>query len=196
MRSPCAAFAALILLGSAGAAEATTVAENLVGKITGSNTVDTIGLFAPAGTDLTGQTIAIYFKYTTEDFVTQKAGRSGFTSYNSQGGSNVPGSVLITVTVNGKRQVYAPAYEGVVFVQSAMPYGFVVDSDVFSGYGSGLTGAQLYVQLLGAATFGSPFSPANQPVLNKVVDNVLFYTPTAGYSPAEELTFFVSAASK
>jgi len=58
-------------LGSAGVAGVTTVTENLVGMISGLSTVDTLGLFGPAGANLTGQPISIYFKYTTEDFTAQ-----------------------------------------------------------------------------------------------------------------------------
>jgi len=74
VRSSHVAFAALLLLGSAGAAKAATVTENLVGKISGPNTVDTIGLFGPAGADLTGQPISIYFKYTTEALIGFRGG--------------------------------------------------------------------------------------------------------------------------
>lgn len=195
MSSSHAVFATLLLLGSVSAAEAATVTENLVGQVAGSNTVDTLGLFGPAGANLVNQPISIYFKYTTEDFTSQKTGRNGYVVYNSQGSSSTPGSVLITVTINGKRQVYAPAYQGVVFIPTAAPYSLTIDSDAYSGFGDGLTGAQTSVQFLSAPTFGSPLSPTDNPVLNSVVDSLSFFTPSSSVA-SEQLSFFVSSASK
>jgi len=199
LRSSCAAFAALLLLGSAGVAESATVTENLVGMISGSNTTDTLGLFGPAGANLTGQPISIYFKYTTDDFTSQTACRShSCVTHVSKNSPNTPGSVLITVSVNGQRHVYAPVHYGAVLFQTVSPDALKIYSDC-TDYALGYTGAAVYVPFLSAPTFGSPLSPTDDPLLNQVVDYVSFYSPStadASELPSEQLSFFVSSATK
>ncbi len=198
MRSSRAAFAALLLLGSAGAAKATTVTQNLVGMISGSHTVDTLGLFGPAGANLTGQPISIYFKYTTEDLTTVKVQRNGYTSYRSQNSSSTPGSVLVTVTVNGKRLTYVPSAWANVGIPTLAPYKLFLQDEADSYYSQSKTqpGVQLTVEYLQAPTFGGPLSPTDDPVLNKVNDRVDFFPSLNTGGPIEQLSFFVSSASK
>jgi len=117
--------------------------------------------------------------------------------HRSQGSPSTPGSVLITVTVNGKRQTYAPSYWGAVLVPAVAPYTMVVEVDADGGLPmtSNEPGVQVNVECLHAPTFGSPLSPTDDPVLNQVVDAVVL-VPIGGQPGHELLSFFVSSASK
>lgn len=190
-----------ILLGtaivcSAATAHAVTITENFVGVISGANTTDTTGLFGKPGADLAGKAITIHTQYVTTLFTNRGVCRtSPLCTYDySENNPGTPGSVLTSVTVNGQRVVYAPAYEGVVFFQDNYQNRFSASTDVWSGWGLGFRGSDVSVAFKSAVAFGVPLSPGNGPVLNVNTDIVYFYQPS-DQIPSETLTFSVTSAT-
>ena len=190
------AVSAFALISTASLAAAPVVSENLAGTISGPSTVDKKGYFGTAGADLSGAAISIYIQYVPTLLGPSQACRNHSCTYNqSVQAPDTQGSVLITITANGHRLVYAPAYQGVVFFPTQSPYQLTIDSDADSGFGIGLPGVQLGVPLTAAPLFGQPLLPASPPVLNKTDDYIAFFTAN-DQTPVEQLSFAVAKATR
>ncbi len=190
------AMLATAIVCSAVAAHAATITENLVGVISGANTTDTTGIFDKAGANLAGQKIQIYTQYVTNLFTSHANCRTSrpCEHYDSQGNPGTPGSVLTSLTVNGKRVVYSPTYSGQLIFSNYQGSLLYVNTDVYSGFGQGFRGSALSVAFTSPVAFGVPLSPGNGPILDKSTDFVSFFV-AASQLPVEELTFSVTSAS-
>lgn len=191
----------IALLGTAAAcssvaAYAATVTENFTGIISGSNTIDTNGLFGKPGANLAGKPIAIYTQYVTTLFTNRGVCRTSplCTYYYSEKISGTPGSVLTSVTVDGQRVVYSPTYLSDVIFDDNGRNQFSPMTDVWSGWGQGVRGSALSVAFTSPVAFGVPLSPKNPPVLIRSTDFVSFFKPS-DQIPSETLNFAVTSAS-
>ena len=191
------ALLATVLSCSLGAAQAATVTEDLVGTISGQNTTDTAGLFGARGGSLAGQPITIHTQYVTAPFNSSGYCRTSHqcTHYESQGVAGTPGSVLTSVTLNGKTVTYAPTYIGQIILDNNNAHNFSAYTDVYSGFGEGRRGSALSVAFTSALSFGAPLSPANPPVLHKSTDYLSFFDASS-MLPVEELNFSINSASQ
>ncbi len=190
------ATTALAMISTASFAAAPVVTENLTGTIGGASTVDTQGYFGKAGTDLSGAAITIYLQYVPKLLGASQDCRTHACTYNTSAQApDTPGSVLVTLTVNGQRLVYSASYESAAFFATQTPYALTLDVDAFSGFGLDLPGIQLYVPTTAAPLFGQPLLPASPPVLHKANDYVDFFN-AANQTPVEELTFTVTKAAR
>ena len=197
MRNTSTALALLLLAGTASAAQAATViSENETGVISGPSTTDTLGLFGPAGANLTGKTITIHTQYVPAYFgsVTNCRIASSCTKAISQGSLNTPGAVLISLTVNGKQVVYTSAHIGQVLFDKGSQNFFNIYADTLD-FGYGYNGVRVSTSFSSPVTFGSTLSPTNPPALNTPVDNVEFFQ-IDDELPAETLFFAVTSATK
>ena len=190
------ATTAFAMISTASFAAAPVVTENLAGTIGGASTVDTKGYFGKAGADLSGAAITIYVQYVPKLLGASQDCRTHACTYNqSVQAADTPGSVLITLTVKGRRLAYSPIYESATFFSTRSPYALTLDVDAYSGFGLGLPGIQLYVPTTTAPLFGQSLLPASPPVLRNARDYIDFFT-AADQTPAEELTFAVTKATK
>jgi hypothetical protein len=196
MRVLHSAMLAAAVACSTVAAEAATITENFTGTIAGASTTDTLGLFGAPGANLAGQAIAIHTQYVTTLFTGHKGCRispSLCMYYYSQSSPGVTGSVLTSVTINGKTVVYSPTSYGEVLFSNEATNAFVAYTDA-TAFSDGLRGSALYVLFASPVAFGVPLSPGNGPVLNSKIDYVEFFTPSPGELPAETLNFLVTGA--
>ena len=197
MRIPSAILAVAALVGSGLSAQAAvTVTENLTGTVSGGSTTDTLGLFGPAGANLSGKQITIHYQYVEKYFGPSTICRNRACTENfSSGSPNTPGAVLISVTVNGKQVNYISAHQGEVLFGNLSDNSFHIYADA-SSFGLGYTGASVYTSYSSPVTFGSTLSPTNQPVKNFNSDFVEFFTPADGFgTPSETLNFVVTSAT-
>ncbi len=196
MRCISIAFA-LSMVGSASFAAQPVVTENLTGIIGGSKTVDTEGYFSTAGADLAGMRIAIYLQYVPKLLGASEECRTHDCTYNTSDNlPDTPGSLVVTITINGHRMVYSPSQEAAVFFNTKAPYQLTVDSDAYSGFGIGLPGLQLATEFGNAPIFGQPLSPGNSPVMKISSSNYMFFYTASSQNPVEELTYKPAGGSK
>ena len=197
MRMTTALSVVTAMLASGAPAHAATITENISGTISGVNTVDTEGLFGPAGGDLKGKAVIIHAQYITEDFTESEKCRispATCTYEGSQGSVNTPGSVLIAVTINGKQVTYAPAHYGEILSSNASTNTFAAYVDTTS-FGLGYRGAALSLAFTSPVAFGRPLAPGNLPAPNNsTTDYVEFFVPS-DQLPAETLNFVADSAS-
>ncbi len=192
-----AAFLVAALSCSLGAAHAATVTEDLVGTISGQNTTDTAGLFGAPGASLAGQPVTIHTQYVTAPFNSSGYCRTSHqcSHYESQGVAGTPGSVLTSVTLNGKTVTYAPTYIGQIILDNNNAHNFDAYTDAYSGFGEGRRGSGLFVAFTSALAFGAPLSPGNPPVLHKNTDYLSFFDASSTL-PVEQLNFSINSASQ
>ncbi len=194
--SPAILTVATLVGSSLSAHAATVITENLTAIVSGGSTTDTLGLFGPAGANLKGKTISIHYQYVEDFFGASQTCRNHACTYNrSTSSPNTPGSLLISVTVNGKQVNYTPTFQGEVLFGTLSDNAFVIYSDT-NGFGYGLTGAVVSTSFSSPVTFGSTLSPADQPVKKDNNDYVEFFTPSDGFgTPSETLNFVVTSAT-
>ena len=182
--------AALSMIATASLAAQPVITENLTGTISGSRTTDTRGFFGAAGADLSGATVAIYLQYVPRLLGPSQACRNHSCTYNeSQKLPDTPGALLVTITINGNRIVYSPAYEAAVFFPTQRPYQLTIDSDAYSGFGIGLPGVQFAALFKSAPVFGQPLSPGNQPVEQASPSDYVAFYDASSQTPVEQLTY-------
>ena len=184
--------------GIAAQARASVIRENVSATIGGTHTQDVKGYFGAPGADLKGAKATFHVQYDTTLFGASEPCRDpNYCSYEvSRGTPDVAGSVLITVSINGHRLVYAPSYQGAVLFTKEFRLSFDAYVDSFSGFGLGLPGAALSLEFTSPPVFGAPLSPALKPVTGSAkTDYVLFFEPN-DQLPSEELDFAVDAASR
>ena len=206
-----------VCAGAQVSARAATITQHIAGTISGPSTVDTMGYFAPAGTDLNGKPFQVYFQYRTNDFIEQSytvpAGSypgstcdihvSKAPDYRSGSISDVatPGSVLISLEVNGVRRSFAPFTQGKIYLfNSPRSLGELqIDSDF------DLAGPTIQVQLFYEypTSFGGELSPTNNPRNVSYPDAesrdaILLQIPSPGTtsSSGEILNLFVSSYNR
>ncbi len=159
-------------------ATAARITQFVSGTVSGSDTTDPFGIFGPAGADLNGKPIQVYFSYETVDF-NSSGGCSAppgstcdlhftRTPKGSQTGNlmrqGTPQSVLIQIQVNGVGRSFAPFEQATVyfFNTPGSPGVFQVTSDSARG-GPGQY-ASISLSYAGTTAFGSRLSPDNNPV--------------------------------
>ena len=192
---------AAALIAMASTAHAATVAENLTVTISGSNTTDSIGLFGPAGANLSGQTASIHVQYISDYLPTSKSCRfdpATCTAHYNQQGANLAGSVLVSVTMNGHTVNYSPVYIGWVLLKNTNGMDMLKICSDATDYSEGLRGACVATQYTSSLTFGAPLSPTNPPLLHTSTaeDYLNFYSPSGSELPDETLSFYVTQASQ
>ena len=191
------AAAAFSTIATTSWAAAPVVTENLSGIISGSHTVDTKGYFGPAHTDLAGAKVGIYLQYVPKLLGSSQTCRNNACTYNvSAQMPDTPGSLLITIAINGHRVVYSPAYEGAIFFATQAPYQLTVDADANSGFGIGLPGLQLAALFTSAPIFGHPLSPGNGPVLAASSSDYFNFYDAASQTAVEKLTYTPTAGTR
>lgn len=182
--------AALSLVATASWAAPPVITENLIGTISGSQTLDTRGYFGKAGADLSGATVAIYLQYVPTLLGPGQSCRNHSCTFNeSYKMPDTQGSLLVTITINGHRVVYSPTYESVIFFPTQRPYQLTIDSDAFSGFGIGLPGIQFAAEFTSAPVFGQSLSPSNQPVLQASGSDYINFYDVNDQTPSEQLTY-------
>jgi len=157
------------------ASGAATVSQYVQGTVSGSSTVDAAGIFAPAGTDLKGKSLQLYFQYVTGDFKDIGCGAPAGSSCDLRFSKPVnagnlasvatPQSVLISVQIDGVGRSFAPFHQGQVYVFNTPgnPGRIQVTSD-FPGYALYAPAAAVQLYYTSTTKFGSPLSPNNNPV--------------------------------
>ena len=184
---------------SSGAAQATTIRESLSGVIAGASTADTHGVFGPAGADLAGKAFTLQLRYNTADFNQSESCRTHVcTYYTSSGTALVPQAVRISLTIAGTTRTYQPSFIANVFVSTAGPAFFRIESDQFSGYGGyGPHGISVSFLTAGNPKFGFPISPRTPPVEQQISGyDALRFTNNSSELPIETLTFEVQHAAR
>ena len=171
-----AAIPLLAVLQPAPAAAA-LITQYVTGTVSGSDTVDTLGVFGPAGTDLKGKTVQIYLSYNTLAFNEEGCGApSGSTcdvrlskpAKRSETGNlmkfGTPQSVLIQIQVGSAGRSFAPFEQATfyVFNTPGSPGQLRLQSDDAND-GPGLT-ASVNLYFASTTAFGSHLSPTNNPV--------------------------------
>ncbi len=86
---------AIAAFATAGLAQAATITESVSG-ILGNGSVDTLGLFATAGTDLSGTSVTYSFSYDPANLSTSSDAHNVYKFTNSN-----DGSVAVSVLING-----------------------------------------------------------------------------------------------
>ena len=191
------AAAAFSTLATASWAAPPVITENLTATIGGSHTVDTRGYFGPAGTDLAGVQMAIYFQYVPKLLGPSQECRNNSCTYNlSVSMPNTAGSLLITIIVKGHRLIYAPRSEAAIIFSTQSPYQLTIDSDAFSGFGLGLPGLQIATQFTFAPIFGSSLTPGNKPLQQASSSNYIDFFDASNQTPVEELTYIPEKGKK
>ncbi len=183
------------------------------GTVSGNATTDPFGIFGPAGADLNGKPIQVYFSYETVDFNTS-GGCSAppgstcdlhFTRIpkDSQTGNltrqGTPQSVLIQIQINGVGRSFAPFQQGSVyfFNTPGYPGEFQVTSDgARGGPGQSASISLFYAQ---TTAFGSRLSPDNNPVNLSYSPSSFTFTgmvPGSTTPAAGMITFTISKFSQ
>ncbi len=187
----------LSLAATASHAAQPVVTENLAGTISGSCTVDTKGLFGPAGADLSGSAVAIHVQYVPRLLGPSQACRNHSCTYNqSDRMPDTQGALLVTVTVNSQRVVYVPVAEAAVFFPTQAPYQLTIDADAYSGFGIGLRGIQFAALFTSAPAFGQPLSPANPAVQGASASDYVAFYDASSQTPVEQLTYTLTGSTK
>ncbi len=158
-------------------AKAALITQYVTGTVSGTNTVDALGVFGPAGTDLKGKTVQIYVSYDTlafnEEGCAAPAGatcdvRLSKPAKGSQTGNltkfGTPQSVLIQIQVGNAGRSFAPFQQATfyVFNSPGAPGQLRIQSD-YANDGPGLT-ASVNLYFASTTAFGSHLSPTNDPV--------------------------------
>ncbi len=169
-------------------AGATTVSQYISGKISGPHTVDSGGLFSPAGTDLSGTPYQLHFQYETDRFTTScgsTASDCGALSKGSTRGTvslvnpSNPASVLISVEINGIDRAFAPFVLGnVAFRQNGAQGGIQVLIDMTNG--NYTSSAAVYLSYTSPTVFGAELSPSNNPIASDGAELQLCVAPLGG----------------
>ena len=198
LAAACIMAATVSPAGASGSpAAGPVVTENLTGIVSGSQTFDTRGYFGPAGSNLSGAKISIYLQYVPGLLGPSQTCRNHACTYNvSAQMPDTPGSLLITITINGHRAVYSPSYEAVVFFPTQTPFQLTIDADAFSGFGIGLPGLQFAALFKSAPVFGQPLSPGNRPVLQASASDYLSFYDAQSQTPVEQLTYTPTGGTK
>lgn len=169
-------LALVVCLSRIASAHAADVSEFLTGTVA-PGTTDKLGIFGPAGADLSGLPIAVYFNY-APDHLVKSNGDSYTTPYYSKGSSptynaglknpNTAPSVLVIVTLNGKTLTYAPTSVGYVSITN-----FDLDNHVVHS-----------VELSTHDGVGQPYIGINVDYSNNVTfgQQLVGNPPVAGYS--------------
>ena len=188
---------ALTLVTSPAWAAPAVITENIAAVVSGSHTIDTAGYFGTRGADLSGAKAAIYLQYVPKLFGPSQDCRNHSCTYNeSLKTADTQGSLLVTIAINGHRKVYSPTMEGVLFFPLQSPYQLTIDADAFSGFGVGLPGVQLGVELVSAPEFGQSLSPDDGPVMQESTSDVVDFFDASSQTPVEQLSFTPTGASK
>ena len=130
-------LAVVVCLSRIASAHAANVSEFLTGTVA-PGTTDKVGIFGPAGTDLSGLPLTVYFDY-LPSYLSQGNNSNADTSvYYSNGSSptynagltnpNTAPSVLVIVTLNGQTVTYAPTSVGYVQVSNFEQNGSLIHS--------------------------------------------------------------------
>ena len=106
--------------------------EAITGVIAGAGTTDTAGLFSPAGTNLTGYTVQVYFHYLTGHF---HAATKPFGNHKMIANADLPGASTIAIVINGVRRIAVPQSFGGVDTSSRTNQ-LLLQSDFYSGSGT------------------------------------------------------------
>ncbi len=190
---PRAFLSIVTLIGAACTANAASaISEIETGTIAGASTVDTFGVFGPAGANLAGKTVSIYMHYVPSYFGPVENCRfSPCTYYVSQGQPSTPGATLISISIEGKRVTYTSSeYGEVLFDRSSSNFFYIYANT--SDFGLGYRGVRVSTSFSAPVTFGSALSPGNSPVFGFNADNIEIFTPSDEL-PAETLTFLVNS---
>lgn len=164
-------------------ASATVVQQAITATVSGGSTVDTLGIFAKAGTSLAGKPLTIFFQYNTALFPTSLNCGTSCSYYNStRNNPNVPGSVLITAQIGNVRPVYAPLLNGQVQFQNANPsypanYVGISSDAAYTGY----LGVSVVVGYKNPSSLGASLAPQNPYTTSEGNDDITFYTSKGSY---------------
>ena len=170
---------------------ATTIKEIESGSINGASTIDTLGLFGPAGANLAGKSVTIYTSYVPSDFPAPVECRNNACTM-TQTLNATPGATVISIEVNGKRiTTTSTEYGEVLFSQLSQDYFYIYTNT--SDFGLGYFGVRVGTSFTAPVTFGSSLSPDNPPVFGTNIDMIEFFTPEDELS-SEILNFSLSSA--
>ncbi len=173
---------------------ATMISETEKGRVTGQFTIDTLGIFGPAGADLSGKPITVYTQYVPADFgPVQDCYHAAYCTFaTSQGLPQTPRAVLILISVNGVRRTFnSTAFGEVLFDKSSLNLLELYTNTQMTPPGT--FGLRLATSFTSPVTFGSPLSPENAPVLGTSVDTIEFFVPN-NQLPGETLSFALTSA--
>lgn len=182
---------AVVFSACATSNAATAIREAESGTITGASTIDTLGLFGPAGASLAGKAVTIYMKYVPGDFPAPIECRNNACTDTH---TLIPtsGATVISIAVDGKRIISTSSQYGqVLFSQLPQNYFYIYTNT--TDFGIGYAGVRVGTAFTAPVTFGSPLSPENPPVLGTNIDQIEFFTAD-NELPSEILNFSLSAA--
>lgn len=156
----------LITLATVGRAVANEISGSISGTIGNGSTTfttDTLGIFGPAGGNLSGDAISISYGYNAQDLTQVSLGGNGNSgvAYVNYGTSATP---YFSVTINGVTQTYTPS-----IASSGLQFENSNPDNVFSEllYTSPATDAEFVLYTTNSFVFGQPVLPSlgNQGVL-------------------------------
>ncbi len=155
------------LCGASAGARAGVVSQYVEGTVAAPSTIDTYGLFGPAGADLTGRTITVFMQY--------NGSRSQFPNEyycaltclefgTAAKKDNLPGAALIVVDLKQVRHVVVP--RRTAYVTFNFDYG---TPGIYTDLGAGIDdtlpgGAWVLLAYPPSISFGTTLSPKNNPV--------------------------------
>jgi hypothetical protein len=150
-------------------AKAAAVTQYIEGTIAGSNTVDALGYFSPAGTDLKGMKFKLYFQYEPTDFKKAGCGSApGSTcgvylsrpyTTGSLANFTTAGSMLVSIEINQTRQTFAPFVEGLIYLQNAPGQPGILQLAVDP---NAHRSVQVDLSYSSTTSFGAALSPGNK----------------------------------
>ncbi len=154
-----------------------------------STTVDTKGVFSPAGTDLAGSKVEILEQYEPEHFQAPGGdGNSALIYRVKSPAPHLPSAILISMTIRGVQRVYTSAAQSNVITGSVYPYSI---SQITTADGAG-NQTTVHLAFTEPVIFSSNL-PAQSIVKATVVHDITFVP--ADESSEEYLSFVVNTAS-
>ncbi len=206
-------FLISVIAGFASTAQAQTVAQYVSAKVSGSQTIDTAGIFGAPGVNLSGKVITIFAQYRPADFAVVTPCGPGCSLYFNKSNTAtvpqttrnfyVPNSTLIVVSLNDQHVAFAPSMLGSVEILNNTSGG---DTGNSIGIGSDFVnfaqtetypGCQVSFVYPSAVSFGSALSPTNTPSAQG--GSIAFFKPAlqpGGQKLSETLTFTVDQAKR